>query len=140
VSDSSNHWVAPVVVGGIGVVVLGAGVVVHAIGRTDEEDAIAQCATRTACAPAVEQLGNDGIYKQKLGVGLMVGGGVALGAGVAWYLLSRPDAKPASIPSDVKPTKPASQNQSAAAESRHSYIMLPDLGRDHAGLAILGFF
>src|SRR5690606_15263492 len=89
-SRPKDRWMVPVILGAAGVVAASTGVVVHALGRSDEEEAVARCPSRSECDPLVEKRGNDGIFQQKVGVGMMVGGGVALGAGVVWYFLTQP--------------------------------------------------
>ncbi len=131
-SEPGNYWLGPVILGGVGVVAAGAGVVVHAIGSSDEDTAAENCPTRRECSQADEDLGNSGIFKQKLGVGLMIGGAAAIGGGVAWYFLAKPEPKPAT-PRDSAPPEPA------AADSPKAFVV-PELGQGYAGFSVVGSF
>lgn len=122
---SDNFWVGPAIVGGVGVLAAGTGVVVHAIGDADEDAAAEQCPARVYCSREVEEQGNSGIFKQKLGVGMMIGGAAAVGGALAWFLLAQPE--PASTP--------------AGEPTAHSkMLVLPALGQGYAGLGLSGSF
>jgi len=126
--DDSNYWIGPVIVGGVGVAAVVGGVVLHSIGSSDEQAAEDACPTRRDCSQSVEDQGNSGIFKQKVGVGLMIGGGVAIAGGVAWYFLTKP-APSAAAPKDA-----------AAVDPKSRWVVVPEAGRDYAGLTALGTF
>lgn len=123
----SNHWVGPVILGGVGVAAVTTGIIVHTIGSSDEQAAEDACPSRLQCDPAIEEKGNSGIFKQKLGVGLIIGGAAAIGGGIAWYFLTAPDAS-ASTPRD------------ASAKPRAHWHLLPEAGVGYAGLTAVGSF
>ena len=143
---SDSFWVGPAIVGGAGVIAAGTGVVVHAIGDADEDAAAEKCPERVGCSLEVEEQGNDGIFKQKLGVGLMIGGTAAVGGALAWFLLAQPGsgtATPANDTSDKRAlgTRAASARPPAGKSAAHSKMfVLPELGPGHAGLSVFGSF
>jgi len=126
---SSHYWIGPVIVGGVGVAAVVSGVVLHSIGSSDEQEAEEACPTRRDCSPSVEDQGNSGIFKQKVGVGLMIGGGTAIAGGVAWYFLTKP-ASSAAAPKDG----------AAALDPKSRWVVVPEAGPDYAGLTALGRF
>jgi hypothetical protein len=130
--EPKNRWIGPVVVGGVGLAATVSGVVLHSVGSSDEQAAEDACPTRQECEKSVEEQGNSGIFKQKLGVGLIIGGGVAMAGGVAWYLLTGPDASaatPADGPQATRTNPPKSR-----------WLVLPEAGQGYAGLTAVGSF
>lgn len=127
--SSSNHWIGPVIVGGVGVAAVVSGVVLHSIGSSDEQEAEDACPTRRDCSPNVEEQGNSGITKQKVGVGLMIGGGAAIAGGVAWYFLTK-----------AAPSAAAPKDTAAAVDPKSRWVVVPEAGPDYAGLTALGTF
>jgi tetratricopeptide (TPR) repeat protein len=133
-------WVGPLIIGSVGLIAAGTGIIVHNIGRSDEQEAESVCPIRDQCQnPAVLQQGNDGISKQKLGVGLMIGGAAAIGGGLAWFLLS--DTAPAqAAPAEAPAKKPAPKKPAASKPSARNVLMLPEVGAGYAGLTLVGLF
>lgn len=128
---NDKRWVGPVIVGGVGLAATVTGIVLHSIGSSDEQDAEDACPTRYRCSQSVEDLGNSGIFKQKLGVGLIIGGGVAMAGGVAWYFLSSPNSNSA------RPTDGPTARRQAP---RSRWLVVPEAGEGYAGVAALGTF
>jgi len=131
-AESKNHWVGPVIVGGVGLAATVTGVVLHSMGSSDEQDAEDACPTRQKCDPGVEEMGNSGIQKQKIGVGLIIGGGVAMAGGVAWYFLTKPG------PTTAAPMDGAARARGNVPKSR--WVVVPEAGQGYAGLAAAGTF
>lgn len=130
-AESNNHWIGPAVVGGVGLAAAVTGIVLHSIGSSDEQEAEDACPTRQQCSQSVEDQGNSGIFKQKLGVGLIVGGGVAVAGGVAWYFLTKPPSTSAG-PTDG----PTARSQLP----KPRWVVVPEAGQGYAGVSALGTF
>src|SRR5688572_27310400 len=47
--DTKNHWIGPVVVGGVGLAATVSGIVLHSMGTSDEQEAADACPTRQEC-------------------------------------------------------------------------------------------
>lgn len=130
-AESNNHWIGPVVVGGVGVAAAVSGIVLHSIGSGDEQDAENACPTRQQCSQSVEDMGNSGILKQKIGVGLIIGGGVAVAGGVAWYFLTKPPTSSAG---------PAEGPTARSAMHQSRWVVVPEAGHGYAGVTAVGIF
>ena len=113
--DGPSPWI----VGGVGLAALvsGAitgGLVLDAYATTQDE---CDDATRT-CSPAGLEAQDRGQILGPVTTGLFVGGGLLVGAGVAWMLLD-----PADTPAEAT-----------------ALVVVPALGPEHVGLAVRGAF
>lgn len=130
-AEPRNHWIGPAIVGGAGLAAAVTGVVLHSSGSSDEEKAAEACPTRQQCSQRVEDQGNRGILKQKIGVGLIIGGGAAVAGGVAWYFLTKPQSSAAS------PTEGHASRRSASGSR---WLVVPEAGEGYAGVTAVGTF
>lgn len=155
---NDSYWIGPVILGGAGAVAAVVGPFVWLSGKGDEDDADKECPTRRDCAKAVEQLGNDGIFKEKLGAGLVIGGLAAVGGAFAWYMLAKPEPAPSSAPPAAGkppagggtsppslPSSPATQPAPAPTPpanqgAQSSMVIVPVVGDGFSGLSVLGTF
>lgn len=130
--ESDRHWIGPLVVGGVGLAATVTGVVLHSIGSSDEQDAEEACPTRRQCPHSVEELGNSGIFKQKVGVSLIIGGGVTMAGGVVWYFLTKPE----TVSADVEDGRAAARKPTLGSR----WLVVPEAGQGYAGFTARGTF
>jgi tetratricopeptide (TPR) repeat protein len=123
-----SYWIGPAILGGAGVVAAAVGPFIWLNGNSDEDEAAKRCPTRRDCPKAVEQLGNDGIFKEKLGAGLFFGGLAAMGGAAVWLVLTMPDAAPATS------AAPATEG----AQPRT--LLVPVLTDGYSGVSLVGTF
>jgi len=89
----------PLVLAGVGAGVVGLSTVQWLSAKSNEQAAARACPDRVACPPAVEREGNQAIDNEIAWSIVGGAGGVALIAGVVWYLVQDPKSEQTVAPS-----------------------------------------